>query len=243
MDRMIYLAMTGARHVMEQQSTTSNNLANLNTTGFRAQLDSFRAVPVQGPSLATRAFVVDATTGSDFSQGVVQQTGRPLDVAIKGAGWIALQAEDGSETYTRNGNLNVNENGVLIGAGRRAVAGDAGPITIPAESTVSVAPDGTVSSIDAQGAATALGRIRLVNPPSQQMVRGDDGLFRTSSGKPADNDSTVQLASGSLEGSNVNAVDAMVSMISLGRSFELQMNLIKKAESNEEKASQILALN
>ncbi len=243
MDRMIYLAMTGARHVMEQQSTTSNNLANLNTTGFRAQLDSFRAVPVQGPSLPTRAFVVDATTGSDFSQGVVQQTGRPLDVAIKGAGWIAMQAEDGSETYSRNGNLNVNENGVLIGAGRRAVAGDAGPITIPAESTVSVAPDGTVSSIDAQGAATALGRIRLVNPPPQQMVRGDDGLFRTSSGKPADNDSTVQLASGSLEGSNVNAVDAMVSMISLGRSFELQMNLIKKAESNEEKASQILALN
>lgn len=243
MDRMIYLAMTGARHVMEQQSTTANNLANLNTSGFRAQLDSFRAVPVQGPGLPTRAFVVDATTGSDFSQGVVQQTGRALDVAIKGAGWIALQAEDGSETYTRNGNLNVNENGVLIGAGRRAVAGDAGPITIPAESSVSVAPDGTVSSIDAQGAATALGRIRLVNPPSQQMVRGDDGLFRTRSGKPADNDSTVQLATGSLEGSNVNAVDAMVSMISLGRSFELQMNLIKKAESNEEKASQILALN
>lgn len=243
MDRVIYLAMTGARHVMAQQSTTANNLANLNTSGFRAQLDSFRAVPVQGPSLPTRAFVVDATAGSDFSQGVVQQTGRPLDVAIKGAGWIALQAEDGTETYTRNGNLNVNENGVLIGPGRHAVAGDAGPITIPVEASVLVAPDGTVSSINAQGAATVVGRIRLVNPPSQQLVRGDDGLFRTESGKPADADASVQLASGSLEGSNVNAVDAMVSMISLGRSFELQMNLLKKAESNEQKASQILALN
>lgn len=243
MDRMIYLAMTGARHVMAQQSTTAHNLANLNNSGFRAQLDSFRAVPVQGPSLPTRAFVVDATTGSDFSQGVVQQTGRPLDVAIKGAGWIALQAEDGSETYTRNGNLNVNENGVLIGPGRRAVAGDAGPITIPAETTIAVAPDGTISSMDALGVATALGRIRLVNPPSEQIVRGDDGLFRTSSGKPADTDPTITLSSGSLEGSNVNAVDAMVSMISLARSFELQMNLLKKAESNEEKASQILALN
>lgn len=243
MDRMIYIAMTGARHVMEQQSTTSNNLANLNTSGFRAQLDSFRAVPVQGPSLPTRAFVVDATTGNDLSRGVVQQTGRPLDVAIKDAGWIALQSEDGSETYTRNGNLNINENGVLIGSGRRAVAGDAGPITIPAEANVSIAPDGTVSSIDPQGAATALGRIRLVNMPPQDSVRGDDGLFRTRSGKPADNDSTVQLSSGSLEGSNVNAVDAMISMISLGRSFELQMSLLKKAESNEEKASQILALN
>ena len=243
MDRMIYIAMTGARQVMEQQSTTAQNLANLNTSGFRAQLDSFRAVPVQGPSLPTRAFVVDATTGSDFSQGVVQQTGRPLDVAIKGAGWIALQSEDGSETYTRNGNLNINENGVLIGPGRRAVAGDGGPITIPADASVSVAPDGTVSSIDAQGAATALGRIRLVNPPPQAIERGDDGLFRTRSGKPAENDAMVQLANGSLEGSNVNAVDAMVSMISLGRSFELQMSLLKKAESNEEKASQILALN
>ncbi len=243
MDRMIYIAMTGARQVMEQQTTASHNLANLNTTGFRAQIDSFRAVPVQGPSLPTRAYVVDATTGADFSQGVVQETGNPLDVAIRGKGWIAMQAPDGSEVYTRNGALQVSDAGLLVGDHGMAVAGDGGPISLPVGGRVAVAADGTVSTIDARGMSTAVGRIRLVNPPESELKRGDDGLFRTANGQPAEADATVSLASGSLEGSNVNAVEAMVGMIALGRSFELQMNLLKNAESNEAKASQILSMN
>ena len=243
MDRMIYIAMTGARQVMEQQTTASHNLANLNTTGFRAQMDSFRAIPVQGPSLPTRAFVLDATTGADFSQGVVQQTGNPLDVAVKGKGWIAMQAPDGSEVYTRNGALQVSDAGLLVGDHGMAVAGDAGPISLPVGGRVAIAPDGTVSTMDARGVSTAVGRIRLVNPPENELKRGDDGLFRTASGQPAEADATVSLAPGSLEGSNVNAVEAMVGMIALGRSFELQMNLLKNAESNEAKASQILSMN
>ena len=243
MDRMIYIAMTGARQVMEQQTTASHNLANLNTTGFRAQMDSFRAIPVQGPSLPTRAFVLDAPTGADFSQGVVQQTGNPLDVAVKGKGWIAMQAPDGSEVYTRNGALQVSDAGLLVGDHGMAVAGDAGPISLPVGGRVAIAPDGTVSTMDARGVSTAVGRIRLVNPPENELKRGDDGLFRTASGQPAEADATVSLAPGSLEGSNVNAVEAMVGMIALGRSFELQMNLLKNAESNEAKASQILSMN
>ena len=243
MDRMIYFAMTGAKQVMEQQTNTTHNLANLSTTGFRAQLDSFRAVPVEGPGLATRAFVLDATTGSDYSQGLVQQTGNPLDVALKGAGWIALQAADGSEVYSRAGNLSVSDGGVLLGQGGLAVAGDGGPINLPPEGRPSIAPDGTISVRDARGVSTAVGRIRLVNPPPAELQRGDDGLFRTKSGDMPEADAMVRLAPGSLEGSNVNAVDAMVNLITLSRAFDLQMSLLKNAESNEAKASQILSMN
>lgn len=243
MDRMIYIAMTGAKQVMEQQSTAAHNLANLNTTGFRAQMDSFRAVPVQGPSLPTRAFVLDATTGADFAPGVVQQTGNPLDVSIKGRGWIAMQAPDGSEVYTRNGGLSLTDTGMLVGERGMAVAGDGGPITLPPDGRVAIAPDGTVSTMDVRGVSAAVGRIRLVNPPEDQLQRGDDGLFRLKSGQPADADAAVTLAPGSLEGSNVNAVEAMVGMIALARAFELEMSLLKNAESNEAKASQILSMN
>ena len=243
MDRMIYIAMTGARQVMEQQATTAHNLANLNTTGFRAQVDSFRAVPVQGPSMPTRAFVLDATTGVDYSQGAVHETGNPLDVALKGDGWIALQATDGSEVYTRNGELHVSDSGVLTGQGGLAVAGDGGPISLPPDSRVAIAADGTISAKDARGVSTVAGRIRLVNPPTDQLERGDDGFFRLRDGQPAQADADVRLVPGSLEGSNVNAVDAMVNMIALSRAFEMQMNFLKNAESNETKASQILSMN
>jgi flagellar basal-body rod protein FlgF len=243
MDRMIYIAMTGARQVMEQQATVSHNLANVNTTGFRAQVDSFRAVPVQGPSLPTRAYALDSTTGADFAQGAVRETGNPLDVALKGNGWLVMQAADGSELYTRNGELRLTPAGLLTGQGGLAVAGDNGPITLPPDGRVVISDDGTVSSRDARGVSTIVGRIRLVNPPPEQLQRGDDGFFRTRDGQPAQADAAVRLTPGSLENSNVNAVDAMVNMISLSRAFELQMNLLKNAESNEAKASQILSMN
>lgn len=243
MDRVIYLAMTGARQVAEQQATTAHNLANLNTTGFRAQMDSFRSVPVQGPSLPTRAYVLDATTGSDFTQGTLQETGHALDVAVRGAGWIALQQPDGTEAYTRDGKLRLNENGLLTGAQGLPVAGEAGSITAPTEARLTIAPDGTISAIDAQGKASTLARLKLVNPPSPSLVRSDDGLFRLRSGEAADADAMVQVHSGMLEGSNVNAIDAMVSLISQARAFELQMNLLKNAENNDTKAGQILQMN
>ncbi|MES2263445.1 MAG: flagellar basal-body rod protein FlgF [Pseudomonadota bacterium] len=246
MDKLIYTAMTGARHVLEQQATTSNNLANATTTGFRAQLDSFRAVPVQSEGLPTRTFVVDSTVGADFRAGPIQTTGRSLDVALRGDGWIAVQSADGSEAYTRNGSLKVSENGLLQTTSGQTLQGEGGPIAIPPDTTVAIAADGTVSSITNDtkpGPSNVLGRIKLVNPPSQQLERGNDGLFRLKAGTPADIDPNVRLVDGALEGSNVNPVDAMVTMISLGRQFETQMSLLKNAENNAAKASQILALN
>jgi len=246
MDRLIYTAMTGAKHIMEKQATTAHNLANATTTGFRAQLDTFRAVPVQGAPLATRAFVVDATVGTDFRQGAIQHTGRALDVAVQGPGWIAVRLPDGSEAYTRNGSLTVNENGVLQTRDGHAVIADGGTVAVPPDVSVSIAKDGTVSanSTDFEpGATIMLGRIKLVNPPEQELVRGADGLFRLNGGGEAQEDANVTLIGGALEGSNVNVVDSMVEMISHARQFELHMNLLKNAESNEAKAGQLLSLS
>lgn len=245
MDRLIYTAMAGAKHIMEQQATTSHNLANATTNGFRAQLNSFRAVPVVGDGLATRTFVVDSTVGSDFRSGAIQQTGRDLDVAIQGDGWIAVERPDGSEAYTRHGSLKMNENGVLQTQGGLNVLGDAGPLSIPPDVVVTIAKDGTISTVPQGGAVTAstvLGRIKMVNPPAESLVRGDDGLFSVNDGNPADADANVTLLGGALEGSNVNVVDSMVSMISLARQFEMHMNLLKNAESNETKANEILSM-
>jgi flagellar basal-body rod protein FlgF len=245
MDRLIYTVATGTKHILDQQATTSNNLANVSTSGFRAQIDAFRAVPVTGEGMDTRTMVTSDTVGSDFSSGPLQITGRDLDVAIKGRGWFAVQMPDGSEAYTRNGALQASPNGQLLGAGGMPVAGEGGPITIPPNATISIGADGTVAAISNESTpavSTVLGRLKLVNPPDQDMIRGDDGLFRVKNGQPAPSDPSVVVAGGTLEGSNVNAVDAMVNMISLARSFETQMSLLKNAENNAAKASQLLAL-
>ncbi len=246
MDRLIYTAMTGASHALEQQATTSHNLANATTTGFRAQIDQFRAVPIQGAILDTRAFVVDSTTGSDFRGGAIQHTGRELDVALQGDGWLAVQAADGTEAYTRNGSLKLDENGVVQTNAGLNVLGDGGPLSIPPGRNLAIAKDGTISLVPNGSAATGLtsiGRLKLVNPPSADLVRGDDGLFRLKDGNPAEANPKVSVISGALESSNVNVVDAMVNMISLARQFDMHIKLLQNAESNDSKATQLLAMN
>lgn len=245
MDRLIYTAMTGAKHILDQQATTSHNLANATSTGFKAQLDSFRAVPVISDGVPTRAFVVDATVGSDFNAGVIQTTGRALDVAIQGDGWLSVQRADGTEGYTRNGSLKVNENGLLQTANGQAIMGDGGPISIPPDVSISIAKDGTISAVnngDTPGPTSVLGRLKLVNPDVANMVRASDGLFVMKDGNQAEVDTNVIAISGALESSNVNVVEEMVNMISLARQFEMQMKLLQNAENNANKASQILSL-
>lgn len=244
MDRLIYTAMSGAKHLLEQQAVVAHNLANANTTGFRAELSAFRVVPVVGDGLNTRAFVVDSTVGSDLTPGVLQGTGRPLDVAVQGAGFIAVQATDGSEAYTRAGDLQIDVNGQLQTRNGNAVIGDGGPIAVPPDSKVTIAPDGTISTVPTIGvpnAVATVGRIKLVNPGENEIVRGGDGLFRMKGGNPADADASVALASGTLEGSNVNVVDAMVRLIENARQFDMQMKMLQNAESNSAQATSVLA--
>jgi len=246
MDRLIYTAMTGAKHVFMQQAGTANNLANASTIGFKAQEHRFRAVPVQGEGMPTRAFVVDASVSDVMDQGPLMFTGRNLDVAVNGKGWLAVQMPDGSEAYTRAGSLDVDVTGLLQTKSGYTVAGDGGPINVPPDNSIEIAPDGTVSVVPNFGTpnnANALGRIKMVNPPEADMVRGADGLFRLRSGQPAEADQNVKLASGTLEGSNVNVTDAMVNLISLSRQFEMQIKLLQTADTNAQRADQLLALN
>jgi flagellar basal-body rod protein FlgF len=243
MDRLIYTAMTGAKHLLDQQAVVAHNLANANTTGFRAEMSAFRAVPVIGDGLKTRAFVVDSTVGADLTPGVLQQTGRPLDVAVQGAGFIAVQTADGGEAYTRAGDLQVSVNGQLQTRNGNAVLGDGGPIAIPPASTLTIASDGTVSVVPIVGvpnAVATVGRIKLVNPSESEIERGGDGLFRMKSGNPAELDANVALASGTLEQSNVNVVEAMVSLIENARQFDMQMKMLQSAESNASQATTVL---
>ena len=246
MDRLIYTAMTGAKQAFLQQAGVANNLANAATTGYRAMEHKFRAVPIVGEGAPTRAFVVDASVANDFDQGPMMATGRPLDVAVQGAGWISVETPDGQEAYTRAGNLQINVNGQLQTASGLNVLGDGGPIAIPPDNSITISSDGTVSTVPLFGTpnnVSAVGRIKLVNPPESDLVRGDDGLFRTRNGEPATPDENVKIASGTLEGSNVNTVDSMVNMISLARQFEMQIKMLQTADANAAKASQILSMN
>lgn len=246
MDKMIYTAMTGAKHILEQQATTAHNLANATSTGFKAQVDSFRAVPVIGQGLPTRAFVVDSTVGADFNSGAIEHTGRDLDVAVQGNGWLVVQRPDGSEGYTRNGSLKVNENGVLQTSNGLTVMGDGGPISIPPNVTVSIGKDGTITAFMNEtmpGPANIIGRLKLVNPDTANLKRSEEGVFVTKNGAQAEMDANVSVVGGALESSNVNVVDAMVNMISLARQFEMQMKLVQSAENNANKASQLFNMS
>lgn len=247
MDRLIYVAMTGATHTMGQQATIAHNLANATTIGYRAAANSFRAVPVVGEGSPTRAFVVDSTVGANFAPGAIQVTGRSRDVAVQGAGWIAVQTKDGGEAYTRDGNLQISANGLLQTRNGFNVMGTNGPISIPVESDITIAKNGFITVISAQArmmpqTVEPAGRIKLVNPPEQQLVRGDDGLFRLRDGGKAPADANVALAWGALENSNVNVVKEMVSMISVARQYDMQMKLLENAQGNARQASQILRL-
>jgi flagellar basal-body rod protein FlgF len=206
---MIYVAMSGAKHILDQQASVAHNLANVSTNGYRAAASAFRAVPVQGDGLPTRTFVVDSTPGANFAQGALQQTGRDLDVAVQGPGWIAVQTNDGSEAYTRNGSLQISPNGLLQTRNGLNIVGEGGPISIPMDSSITIAKDGTVSAVSTvppPKAVNAVGRIKLVNPDETLLVRGGDGLFRLANGGSAEADPKVTLASGALEGSNASSI-------------------------------------
>lgn len=243
MDRSIYTAMTGANTMLQRQDALANNLANASTNGFRADLMAFRSVPVRADGTATtRVDSLEATTGFDTASGPMQTTGRPLDVAVQGDGWIAVQANDGTEAYTRNGALVLSGDGVLQTSTGHDVVGEGGPITIPPGMTPSIGRDGTVSASAKGQPSVAVGKIKLANPAVSDLTKGTDGLIRTKSGDPAAADPTVKLADGVLEGSNVNVVSAMVGMIALSRQFQMQMQMLQTNQTNDQKASELLAL-
>lgn len=245
MDRSLYVAMTGATQIMRAQAAVSHNLANASTTGFKSELTAFKSLPVQGPGQATRINAVAQGLGVDTSGGSISSTGRALDVAVKGSGWIAVQASDGSEGYTRAGGLQLGADGSLTDAAGHPVLGNGGPINLPPSAQIAIGEDGTISTVPiGEGPSTiaALDKLKLVNPDPMQMVQGGDGLMVLSGGGTAPADPGVQVTSGALEGSNVNASGELVKMIALSRQYDMQIKAIKSSEDNAQSASKLLTM-
>jgi flagellar basal-body rod protein FlgF len=243
MDRFLYVSMSGAKETLRAQTVNNHNLANASTTGFRADLSAFQSRAVAGSGYASRAYATNATIGWDSTQGALMSTGRDLDVGVQGPGWIAVQGPDGREAYTRAGDLRVDPTGVLMNGAGQTVLGEGGPISVPPNTSLLIGADGTISIVPVgQGPETTsqVGRIKLVNPPAETLVRGDDGLFRTADGTDAAPDASVRVATGVLESSNVNVADAMVNMIELSRHFDLQVKAMRTAEENAAAAAQLL---
>lgn len=243
MDKYLYIAMTGAKETLRAQAANNHNLANVSTTGFRADLSAFQARAVAGAGYASRVYATSSTTGWDQTVGAQMSTGRDLDIAIQGDGFIAVQGRDGREAYTRAGDLMIDANGQLMTSTGLPVLGDGGPLSVPPNNSLAIAPDGTISIVpQGQGPETtaSIGRIKLVNPGNENVDRGEDGLFRMKDGSDAPADANMRVTSGALEASNVNAAEAMVNMIELARNFELQVKAIKTAEDNGAASAQLL---
>ncbi|PSS56345.1 flagellar basal body rod protein FlgF [Pseudomonas sp. BBP2017] len=243
MDKMLYVAMTGASQNALAQKAHANNLANISTTGFQRDLEQARSMPVFGDSFPARAYAMTERPATDFSPGSMVETGRDLDVAIGGDGFIAVQAPDGSEAYVRTASMNIDALGVLRASNGMPIMGNGGPIAVPPEQKVEVGEDGTIT-IRAMGEGprvmAEVDRIKMVNPDLKTMTKGLDGLIHTSNGQPAVADANVKLVSGFLESSNVNAVEEMTSVLALSRQFELHIKMMTTAKEGDEAMARVL---
>jgi flagellar basal-body rod protein FlgF len=243
MDKLLYVAMSGAKETLRAQAANNHNLANASTTGFKADLSAFQSRAVTGPGYASRVYATDNIVGWDSSAGSQQNTGNQLDIAVNGSGFIAVQDATGNEAYTRAGDLHVDPTGQLMTATGQAVMGDNGPISVPPYSAIALAKDGTISIVPQGGQANSMaivGRIKLVNPPADTVQRGADGLFHSTSTDPVEADANTSITPGSLESSNVNIASSMVNMIELARQFDMQIKSLHSADENAQSATKLL---
>jgi flagellar basal-body rod protein FlgF len=233
----MYVAMTGAKQIMQAQAVNNHNIANISTIGFRADAVSFDSEPIYGPGYATRVNAVAGDAGTDFSSGTMETTGRDLDIAVNGKGFIAVRGTDGKEAYTRAGDLRLTPTGAVTTASGLAVLSESGPVVIPPSTQVSIGGDGTISVVP-QGsqafAVTQVDRIKLVNPQLKDLQKGEDGLLRMKSG------ANVSITSGMLESSNVNPALSLISMIELQRLYEFQIKSLNSSDTNEQSAERLM---
>ena len=242
MDHLLFTAMSGASHALQGQQISANNLANANTAGFRADLELSQSLPVKGNGFTTRVMSQEIKGGVSSATADAQQTGRPLDVAIQGDGYIAVLDDDGQEVYTRNGNIQQNDLGELTIDGH-PVLGDGGPIVLPPNAIASFGSDGTLSITPDDGDVTAtmdIDRLKLVTIARNNLSKNERGMLITRDGQPAQPDENIKVSGGCLEGSNVSAVSEMMASISLNRQFEAQIKMMKAAEELNESGNRLL---
>jgi len=249
MDRALFLAMSGAKQNMQALQLRANNLANVSTTGFRADLAQARSMQAYGEGLPSRVFSMTERPGHNFQQGSVITTGRDLDVTIQGDGWISVLDKMGQEGLTRNGNLKIDATGLLTSGNGNLVLGENGaPITLPIPvSKVEIGSDGTISVV-AQGAPAdamqIVDRIKLTRTNNQSLFKDVNGLFRAKDPNAAyEADASVKLLTGAIEGSNVNAIGEMTSLIDLQRQFEMQVKMMNTAEDMDKASDSLLRMS
>jgi flagellar basal-body rod protein FlgF len=244
-DRALYIAMTGASANLQAQASVSHNLANADTTGFQATLDGTVAAPVAGPGFASRVAVEHRVLGVSAAPGALLNTGGELDVALHADRWLAVQAKDGSTGYTRAGDLKLTPNGLLTTASGLPVLGaDGAPLAIPPYQSLHIGGDGTISVVPQGQPASTIseaGRLQVVQAGTRDLVRGDDGLMRAAPGTELARATGNSLTTGALEGSNVDATGALVSMIQLARAFEMQVRVLRTTDENARSANTLLS--
>ena len=248
MDKLVYTAATGLRAHMQAQAAIANNMANASTTGFRADRVVFDQIQLKGggASLMARNPTSEEVTDADRQQGTLISTGRSLDVAVTGArDWIAVQAPDGGEAYTRRGDLSVSASGTLQTGDGFLVMGQSGPITIPPYGSLTIGSDGSISIVpqgDATGKPQVIDKIKLSSDTGADTVKGLDNLLHVRGGGALPENLDAEVTSGTLEGSNVNMTQALVDMIENQRSYEVQANLMKSAKEMDESAASVMRM-
>jgi flagellar basal-body rod protein FlgF len=246
MDRALFLAMSGAKQNMQAMQLKANNLANVGTTGFRSDLAQARSMQAYGEGLPTRVFSMTERPGHNFAQGSVITTGRDLDVTIQGDGWLSVLDPSGQEGLTRSGNLRIDQNGLLMNSQGYLVLGETdAPITLPVPlSKIEIGKDGTISVVPQGAPADAIeviDRIKMVKTDNRSLYKDAIGLFRSKQPNATyDAVADVQLLTGALEGSNVNAVGEMTSLIDLQRQFEMQVKMMSTAEEMDKASESLL---
>jgi flagellar basal-body rod protein FlgF len=245
MDRLVYTAYSGMRGRMAAQAAIANNMANASTIGFRADSFNFEQLALKGTGFDGRAPTSEEVVDADRKAGAVVSTGRDLDVAIDGSAWMAVQAADGEEAYTRRGDLTIAPSGVLQTGDGFPVIGNSGPITIPPADKVTIAPDGSVLIVPPGGQIDkpqVLDRLKLVDPKGSTTLKGMDNLLRVKDGGtlPANLDATVK--SGSLEQSNVNVTETLIQMIENQRSYEIQAKMLSAAKDMDDGGASLMRM-
>jgi flagellar basal-body rod protein FlgF len=242
MDKLVYTAATGLKAHLASQAAIANNMANASTIGFRADRVVFERMQINGQGLDTRTPASAEVVDADRRPGAIMQTGRPLDVAVTGDSWLAVQATDGSEAYTRRGDLQIAPTGVLETGDGFPVMGSGGPITVPPASSVAISSDGSISIVPVGGDGTAqiVGKLKLASPKGTDTVKGLDNLLHVRGGGVLPEDLDAKVEGGALEGSNVNMTQALVDMIENQRSYEVQANLMKEAKTMDESAASLM---
>ncbi|KPQ27914.1 MAG: flagellar basal-body rod protein FlgF [Marinobacter excellens HL-55] len=247
MDKALYIGMSGAKQNMLAQRAHANNLANVNTTGFKKDFAQARSMPVFGEHHPTRAYAMTERPGTDLSAGALMDTGRKLDVAVERDGWLAVQNDLGEEVFTRSGSMQIDVNGLVRLASGELVLGNGGPVALPPFDNLQIGSDGTISIVPVGGPPDQLvevDRLKLVNPPPAALEKGLDGFIRRKADQAIDGpeppDAAMRVATGFLESSNVNAVEEMISNLQLSRQYEMQVKVMATAKENSEAAARLL---